>query len=35
MKEAEKIDKLIAETEDKSKLEKLPLLGMEDSLCVF
>lgn len=33
IKEAEKIDDLIANTKDKSKLEKLPLLGRW--ICLF
>lgn len=38
LKEADKIDDLIANTKDKSKLDKLPLLGIpftaKDSVCI-
>lgn len=38
LKEADKIDELIANTKDKSKLDKLPLLGIpftaKDSVCI-
>ena len=38
MKEAEKIDDLVLNTKDKSKLDRLPLLGIpfsaKDSVCI-